>query len=101
MENIFYASSVPGPVLDSKERDKTKPLLLENLNSGGGIDSQTNKYQCYQEMWKQGHNTVRKLMTIRGEGQGGQEGDIQAEIIPGRINKYKSCYSDEKTEALC
>lgn len=40
-------------------------------------------------------------MTIRGEGQGGQEGDIQAEIIPGRINKYKSCYSNEKTEALC
>lgn len=32
-------------------------------------------------MWKQGDNIVRKLMTVRGEGQGGQEGDIQAEII--------------------
>lgn len=52
-------------------------------------------------MWKQGHNTVRKLMTIRGEGQGGQEGDIQAEIIPGGTNKYKSCYNNEKTEELC
>lgn len=39
-------------------------------------------------------------MTIRGEGQGGQEGDIQAEIIPGGTNKYKPCYNNEKTEEL-
>lgn len=51
-------------------------------------------------MWKQGDNTVRKLMTVRG-GQGGQEGDIQAEIIPGGINKYKSCYNNKRTEELC
>lgn len=50
-------------------------------------------------MWKQGDNTVRKLMTVRG-GQGGQEGDIQAEIIPGGINKYKSCYNNKRTEEL-
>lgn len=52
-------------------------------------------------MWKQGDNTVRKLVTLRGEGQGGQEGDIQAETIPGGINKYKSCYNNERAEELC
>lgn len=52
-------------------------------------------------MWKQGDNMVRKLMAIKGEGQGGQEGDIQAEIIPGGINKYKLWYNNEKIEELC
>ena len=52
-------------------------------------------------MWKQGDNMVRKLMTIKGEGQGGQEGDIQAEIIPGGINTYKLRYNNEKPEELC
>lgn len=54
-------------------------------------------------MWKQSDNTVRKLVAIRAEGQGGQEGDIQAEIIPSginEINKYKSCYSNKKTKEL-
>lgn len=40
-------------------------------------------------------------MTIKGEGQGGQEGDIQAEIIPGGINTYKLRYNNEKPEELC